>query len=63
MYKNKLINSFLSLVKTEPRFDDWSLDDYWIELSSFIGDKEIQNIEIIDKDEIDARFDVNKYNV
>lgn len=54
----KLINSFLSLDKTKPRFDHWSLDDYWIEI--YKGDEKIQ---IIDKQEIDARFDIDKYNL
>jgi len=54
----KLINSFLTLDKTAPRFGHWSLDDYWIEI--YKGDEKIQ---IIDKDEIDARFDANKYNL
>lgn len=55
----KLINSFLSLDKTKPRFKHWwSLDDYWIEI--YKGDKKI---ETIDKQEIDARFDLEKYNL
>lgn len=54
----KLINSFLSLDKTEPRFSNWSLDNYWIEEY-----KNNKKIKIIDKAEIEARFDVDKYNI
>ena len=54
----KLLKSFLNLEQTEPRFENWNIDDYWIEI--YDGDERIQ---IIDKEEIDAIFDVKKYNL
>lgn len=59
----KLINSFLTLDKTAPRFEHWSLDDYWIEVYNPMLKKDDEKIKTIDKEEIDARFDIDKYNL
>lgn len=54
----KLINSYLTIDKLAPRFEHWSLDDYWIEIY-----ENNEKIDVVDKEDIDATFDAEKYNL